>query len=110
MLSIQSISFSQDEEVIEPSFVKVAPYIQGTLGTNYMKRPLNSNGVCYLKLYRSSNDLNLFMFNIFLKQTLLCVITQIQIATKISVVFVRNFIMKMKRGFSVLLQDMILFS
>ena len=41
------------------------------------------------------------MFNIILEQTH-CAITQVQRATKMSVVFVRNFIMKMKRGFSAL--------
>ena len=34
---------------------------------------------------------------------LLCVIAQVQRATEMSVVFVMNFIMKMKRGYSVLL-------
>ena len=29
--SSQSISLSQDDEIIEPSFVKAAPYIQGLL-------------------------------------------------------------------------------
>ena len=43
------------------------------------------------------------MLSISLKQTLLCAITQVQRATKMSVVFVRNVIMKMKGGFSVLL-------
>ena len=43
------------------------------------------------------------MFTIILKQTLLCAITQVQRATKMSVIFVRNVIMKMKGGSSVLL-------
>ena len=43
------------------------------------------------------------MFKIILEQTLLCAIKQVQRATKINVVFVNNIIMKMKRGFSVLL-------
>ena len=43
------------------------------------------------------------MFKIILEQILLCAIKQVQRATKISVVFVNNIIMKMKRGFSVLL-------
>ena len=42
------------------------------------------------------------MFTIILKQTLLCAITQVQRATKMSVIFVRNVIMKMKGGSSVL--------
>ena len=44
------------------------------------------------------------MFNIILEQALLCAIVQVQKATKMSVFFVRNFIMKMKRGVSVLLE------
>ena len=44
-----------------------------------------------------------FMFNIILEQTLLWAMTQVQRATKMSVVFVRNLIMKMKRGFRILL-------
>ena len=51
--SIQSIYLSQDDEIIEPSFVKVAPYIQGALDTHYLKRWFNSNGVCLLEFYRS---------------------------------------------------------
>ena len=43
------------------------------------------------------------MFNIILEQTHLCVITQVQRATKMSVGFLTNFIMKIKRGCSVLL-------
>ena len=43
------------------------------------------------------------MFNIFLEQILLRAIAQVQRATKMSVVIVRNFIMKVKRDFSVLL-------
>ena len=37
---IQSIYLSQVDEIIEPSFVKFAPYIQGTLDTHYVKRCL----------------------------------------------------------------------
>ena len=60
MPSIQSIYPSQDDEIIEPSFVKVAPYIQRTLNLHYVKRFFNSNGVCFLEFYRSSNDLEPF--------------------------------------------------
>ena len=42
------------------------------------------------------------MFNIILEQTLLFVITQVQRATEMSVVFVSYFIMKMKRGLNIL--------
>ena len=47
--------------------------------------------------------LNLFMFNINLEETLLCAITHVQRATKISMVFVREFTMKMKQYFNVFL-------
>ena len=46
--------------MIEPSFVKVAPYIQGTLDTNPVKRSFNSNGICFFEFYRLSNDLEPF--------------------------------------------------
>ena len=58
--SIQSIYLSEDDEIIEPSFARVAPNIQGTLHTHYVERSFNSNGVCFLKFYRSSNDLKPF--------------------------------------------------
>ena len=45
--SIQSIYISQDDDIIEPSFFKVAPYIQETLATHYEKRSFSSNGVCF---------------------------------------------------------------
>ena len=60
VLSIQLIYLSQDDKIIESSFVKVAPYIQGTLNAHYVKRSSNSNGVCFLAFYRSSNDLEPF--------------------------------------------------
>ena len=43
------------------------------------------------------------MFSVILELTLLCAMTQVQRATKMSLVFGRNFIMKMKGGFRVLL-------
>ena len=58
--SIQSICLSQDDEIIDPSFVKVALYIDGTLDTHYVKRSFNSKGVCFLEFYRSLNDLEPF--------------------------------------------------
>ena len=45
--SIQSVYLSQDDEIIEPSFVKVAPYIQGTLDTHYVQCSFNSNRVFF---------------------------------------------------------------
>ena len=47
VLFIQSIYLPQDDEIIEPSFVNVAPYIQGTLDTHYVKRFFNSNGLVF---------------------------------------------------------------
>ena len=44
--------------------------------------------------------LNVFMFIIILEQTLLRAITQIQRATKMSPVFLKNFNMKIKHVFS----------
>ena len=97
--SIQSIHLSQGNEKTKPSFVEVVLYIQGTRDTNYVKHSFKSNGVCFQNFIDHQTILNLFMFNIILEQTLLCTITKVQRATKMSVVFVRNFIMKMKRGF-----------
>ena len=56
--SIQPVYVSQYDEVIEPSFVKVASYIQGTLDN--VKRSFNSNGVCFLEFHRSWDDLGPF--------------------------------------------------
>ena len=56
----QSIYLSQDDEIIEPFFAKVAPDIQGTLDTYYVKRSFNSTAACLLEFYRSSKDLEPF--------------------------------------------------
>ena len=42
-----NLPFPRDE-IIEPSVVKVAPCIQGTLDTHYVKHSFISNGVCFL--------------------------------------------------------------
>ena len=104
MLCRPKIYLSQDDEIIEPSFVEVAPSIQETLDTHYVKRSFYPNGVFFQNFIDDRNIVNLFMFNIILEQALLCAIVQVQKATKMSVFFVRNFIMKMKRGVSVLLE------
>ena len=71
--SIQSIYLSQDDEIIQPSFAKIAPYIQGTLDTHYAKRSFNSNGVYSLEFYRSSNDLEPFRVQYYPRaNTLVC--------------------------------------
>ena len=67
VLFFQSIYFSQDDKITEPLFVKVAPYIQGTLDTHYVKHSFNSNGVCFLEPYNHRTIFNLFMFNIILE-------------------------------------------
>ena len=101
--SIQPIRLSQVDEIIELAFVIVFPYIEGTLGTHYVKRCFNSNRVYFLEFDRSSNNLEPFHVQYYSQANTLCAITQVQRATKMSVVFVRNVIMKMKGGFSVLL-------
>ena len=58
--SIQSIYLSQYDEIMELSFVKVAPYIQETPNIHYGKRSFKSNGVCFVEFYALSNDLDLF--------------------------------------------------
>ena len=55
--SIQLIYLSQDDEIIDPLLAHITPYIHETLDTHYVKRSFNSNGICILKFYRSSNDL-----------------------------------------------------
>ena len=73
VLFIQSIYLSQDDEIIEPSFVSVAPHIQGTLDTHYVKIFFNSNGLCFLEFYRSSNDLETFYVQYYSRaNTLVC--------------------------------------
>ena len=70
--SIQPVFVSQDDEIIEPSFVKVAPYIQWTLDT-HVKRSFNSNGVCFLEFHRSWNDLEPFYVQYYSQvKTLVC--------------------------------------
>ena len=85
--SIQSICLSEDDEIIEPLLVKVTPYIQGILDTNNMKR---SSKFC-----RSSNDLEPFHVQYHSCSKHSCVRSYRFIrATKMSVVFVKNFFME----------------
>ena len=73
MPSIPSIYLSQDDEIIEPSFVKVTPYIQETLNTHYLKRSFNSNGVCFLEFCKSPNNLEPFHIQCYSRaSTLVC--------------------------------------
>ena len=88
----------QDDEIIEPSFVKVAPYIQGTLDTHYVKRSCNSNGICFLEFYRSLKDIEPFHVQCYSRaNNLVCDHTGSE-SNEVSVFFVRNFMMKMKRS------------
>lgn len=52
-------SFFQDDEIIEPSFIKVTPDFHVTLDPHYVKH-FNSNGVCFEESYISLNDLEPF--------------------------------------------------
>ena len=71
--SIQLVCVSQYDEIIEPSFVKVASYIQGTFDTHYVKRSFNSNGVCFLEFHRPWNDLEPFYVQYYSQaKTLVC--------------------------------------
>ena len=73
MPSIQSIYLSQDDETNERQFVKVAPYIHGTLNTHYVEHSFNSNGGCFLEFYRSSDNLEPFHVQYYSRaNTLLC--------------------------------------
>ena len=45
--SFQSNYLFQESEIIEPSFVKVAPYVQENLNIYYVKHSFNSNGACF---------------------------------------------------------------
>ena len=71
--SIQPIRLSQVDEIIELAFVIVFPYIEGTLGTHYVKRCFNANRVCFLEFYRSSNNLEPFHVQYYSQaNTLVC--------------------------------------
>ena len=69
------------------TFVKVGPYIQGTLDSHCVKRSVNSNGVCFLEFYKSSNVLGPFHVQYYFRANtlvLLCANTQGQRSTKMS--------------------------
>jgi len=54
--SITSVYLSQDDEIIEPSYVKNAPAIKGTLDIHCVKRGYNQENVCFLEFFRLSDD------------------------------------------------------
>ena len=58
--SIKSLYSSQEDEIIQPSFVKNAPAIKGTLDVHYIKRDYNLENVCFLEFYDLSADRELF--------------------------------------------------
>ena len=47
---------SEDDEIIEPSFVRCAPSIKGTLNVHSVKRSFDSQGICYLEFFKLSSD------------------------------------------------------
>ena len=49
MPSIKSLYLSQEDEIIEPSFVKNVPAIKGTLDVHHIKRDYNLENVCFLE-------------------------------------------------------------
>ena len=57
---IKSLYLSQEDEIIEPSFVKNTPAIKGTLDVHYIKPDYNLENVCFLKFYYLSDDKELF--------------------------------------------------
>ena len=52
--SIKSLYLSQEDEIIEPIFVKNAPAIKGTLDLHHIKR--KSENICFLEFYYFSDD------------------------------------------------------
>ena len=54
--SIKSVYLSKDDEITEPSFVKNAPPIKGTLDIHYVKRKYNRENVCFMEFFRLSDD------------------------------------------------------
>ena len=54
--SIKSLFLSQEDENIEPSFVKNALAIKGTMDIHHIKRDYNLGNVCFLEFYHFSDD------------------------------------------------------
>ena len=53
--SIRCIFLSEEHEIIEPSFVRCAPYIKGTLNIHGVKRSFDAQGICYLEFFKLSS-------------------------------------------------------
>ena len=56
MPSIKSLYLLQEDEIIQPSFVKNAPAIKGTLDVHYIKCDYHLENVCFLEFYYLSDD------------------------------------------------------
>ena len=71
--SIKSLYLSQEDEIIEPSFVRNAPAIKGTLDLHHINRDYNLENVCFLEFYYLSDDRQPFHIHYyFLLNTLVC--------------------------------------
>ena len=64
--SIKSLYLSQEDEIIEPSFVKNAAAIKGTLDVHHTKRDYNLKNVCFLEFHICQMIRNLFILSITL--------------------------------------------
>ena len=53
---IKSLYLSQEDEIIEPNFVKNAPAIKWTFDGHHIKRDNNLENVCFLEFYYFLND------------------------------------------------------
>ena len=71
MPSIKSIYVAQDDEIIEPSFVRTALKINATLDVHYVKRSFNTDTVCFLEFHRLSNNPEAFHVHYYLRSNLL---------------------------------------
>ena len=54
--SIKSLYLSQEDDIIEPSFVKNAPAIKGILDLHHIKCDYNLENACFLEFYYLSDD------------------------------------------------------
>lgn len=71
--SIKSIFLSQDDEILEPSYVKNAPPIKGTLDIHCVKRGYNEENVCFLEFFRLSDEREPFFIQYYPRlNTLVC--------------------------------------
>ena len=69
---------------------------------HYVKRSFRSNSFCFLEFHKSSNDLEPFPVQYFSRANSLLLDHTGSESNENEFNFLRNFTMKMKRGFSVL--------